>query len=122
MSKIITFLKRLIGRILMRATYWTAIGTMLIPLGIVLVLAKPEWAGYAYWLIIFGFASFAVGWYYTIREERRQQRDEQRRQEEHELRLRGEKTSLLILGHIAESLGVNMDKVAKDVEKMLDGK
>lgn len=128
MSKIGTSIKRLIERILMRAAFITALGTMLIPLGVVLVLEKPEWDFVAFLLIIAGFCSFIAAWYYTIKEERRQeeierqrQRDEERRQEEHELRMRGDKGTFFLITHIAEKLGVDMTQFLKDMGKLLDG-
>jgi len=128
MYKISTFLKRLIGGILMKAAYWTAFGAMLIPVGVAVLLGEPQRGDVAFWLIVAGFASFIAGWVYTIREEQRQKRDELRRQrgekerqEKHEVDMRVGKTYVLILTHIAEALGVDVNKIIKEQKEMLDG-
>lgn len=112
----------------MRAAYWTAIGTLLIPIGVLLAIEKPEWAELAFGLIVAGLASFIAGWVYTIRDEQRKQRDERRRQKEYklreereELRLRGEKATFLALTYIVEKLGVDLKEFIKEQEKLLDG-
>ena len=75
MSKITTFLKRLIRRILMNA-WWTALGAMLIPVGVIFMIEKPERAGIAMWIIIFGFVSVIAGLALTVREERKKEKRE----------------------------------------------
>ena len=112
----------------MKAAYWTAFGTMLIPIGVALLLGKSELGELAFWMIVAGFASFVAGWYYTIKEERRQdelekrrQEEYKRRQEEYRLNIREGKTTILILMNIAEALGVDTNKVIKDQKELLDG-
>jgi hypothetical protein len=122
LGKVRAFLKRLIGRILMRAAFITALGTMLIPLGVFLAIDKPELEGLAFLLIIAGLVSFGGAWYYTIKEERRQDEIEKQRQKEHESRMRGDKATFFLITHIAEKLGVDINKIAKDMGKLLDGK
>ena len=108
----------------MKAAYWTAIGTMLIPLGIVILLEKPNMDMFAFWLIVAGFASFVAGWGYTIREERRNTIKEK---EERKFRLAEEKRRrresgayLLMLSEIASKQGVNMGKTARTFKKWVD--
>jgi len=120
MSKISTSLKRLIGRIWMKAAYWTAIGTMLIPLGVLLAIEKPEWSEWALGLIITGLASFIAGWVYTISDEKRRQREEKRREEEYKLRIREGKTTILTLTSIAGALGVDMNKFLRNQRNLLE--
>jgi uncharacterized protein (DUF58 family) len=127
-SRVRHSLKRLIGRIVMKASYWTAFGAMLIPVGVAVLLGMAGLHGLAFWLIVVGFISFGVGWSYTIKEERRQdevekrrQREEERRQKEHEVRLRGEKATFLLLTYMAEKLGIDLTEFAKAEEKFLDG-
>ena len=112
----------------MKAAYWTAFGTMLIPIGVALLLGKPELGELALWMIAAGFASFVAGWYYTIKEERRQdkiekgrQKEYERRQEEYRLSIRAGKTTILILTNIAEALGVDTNEIVKDQERLLGG-
>lgn len=133
MARVAAFLTGLIGRILMKAAYWTAFGTMLIPIGIVLLLGKPELSQLAFWLIVAGFASFVAGWYYTVKEERRQdaiekrrqaeeerrQREDKRRQAEHEETLRGAKATFILLTHMALKQGVDVSKLIEDERKHL---
>jgi hypothetical protein len=127
------FLKRLAGRVLMKATYWTAIGTLLIPIGVLIVVEKPEWSDFVRWLIVLGLASFATGWYYTVKEEQRQdaiekrrqaeeerrQREDKRRQAEHEETLRGAKATFILLTHMALNQGVDVSKLIEDEKKHL---
>jgi len=116
-----------------KASYWTAIGTMLIPLGVVFLAANIGTDDFAFVLIVGGFASFVAGWYYTIKEERRQdeiekrrqaeeerrQREDKRRQMEHEETLRGAKATFILLTHMALKQGVDVSKLIEDEKKHL---
>jgi len=113
MTKIATLLKRLIRRILMNAQWLTALGAMSIPLGVVLMIGKPETAGISQWIIIAGFVFAIAGLALTFREEREKQKRES-------ARVRREKASLMILTHIASALGVDVTKLFKDVKTLVD--
>jgi protein-S-isoprenylcysteine O-methyltransferase Ste14 len=113
MSRITTFLKRLIRRIIMNSTWWTALGAMAIPVGAVLMIEKPETAGISQWIIIAGFVFATAGLALTVWEAR------QKRKREMESATR-EASSTLILHHIALALGVNMDELLKEEKALLD--
>lgn len=53
----------------MRAAYWTQFGAMLIPVGVAVLLGKPNMDTLAFWLMVAGFVSFIAGWMYTIKYE-----------------------------------------------------
>jgi len=114
MTKIATFVKRLIRRILMNAQWLTAFGAMSIPVGVVLMIGKPETAGISQWIIIAGFVFAIAGLALTFREERRKQKREM-------ARAKREASSLLVLHHIALALGVDMEALLKQ-EKALEEK
>ena len=97
----------------MRAVFWTAIGSLLIPLGVVLAIELPSARAAGFWLIVAGSISMVAGWVYTIRQERRDSR-------ESELRIRREKSTIILLVHMAEQLGVDMDKLAEKMKERLD--
>jgi len=113
MTKIATFVKRLIRRILMNAQWWTAFGAMSIPVGVVLMIGKPETAGISQWIIIVGFVFATAGLALTFREERRKQKRER-------ARARREAASYLVLTHIALALGVDMNELFKKEKALLD--
>lgn len=93
--------------------WWTAFGAMSIPVGVVLMIEKPEKAGIAIWIVILGFVFAIAGLALTIREERNKQKRER-------ARTRREKASLMILTHIASALGVDITKLFKDVKVLVD--
>ena len=94
----------------MRASYWTVIGAMLVPLGVVLVIEAPDFSSLAVLLTIVGVVSIVAGWVYTVRDERQSRR-------ESDLRIRKEKASLRVLVHMAEKLGVDLNRVVSEMEK-----
>ncbi len=112
MSKITTFLKRLIRRILMNA-WWTAFGAMLIPVGVIFMIEKPETAGISQWLIIVGLVFAIAGLALTVREERKKERRERA------MGRRG-KAYLMILTRIASALGVDMPELFKEIKTFVD--
>ena len=92
------------------AAYWTAIGAMLIPLAVVLVVEIPNafsfssvWSWIALGLIAFGVASILIGWSKTLAEERQRRREG--------------KTFLLVLASIAQKLGVDIDDLVEKTER-----
>jgi len=105
-------LGRLIGRILMNA-WWTAFGAMAIPIGVVIMIAKPEKAEIAFWIVVLGFVFAIAGLALTFREEREKQKRER-------ARARRETASFLVLTHIASALGVDMNKLVKEEKALLD--
>jgi membrane associated rhomboid family serine protease len=112
MSKMTTFFKRLKRRILMNAAWWSAFGAMLIPVGVVLMIAKPETTGIAFWIVIGGFFSFIIGLALTVREDKEKRKRER-------ARARREIASYFVLTHIASALGVDMDELFKQEETLL---
>ena len=98
----------------MFAQWWTTIGAMSIPVGAVLMIAKPETAGISQWIIVAGFVFAIAGLALTFREERRKQEKEM-------ARAVWEVSSLLVLHHIALALGVDMNELLKQ-EKVLQEK
>lgn len=71
----------------MRASYWTQIGAMALPLGVSLIAlatAFSNWreglvtAGFV--LIVIGFFSFIAGWVYMVRDEKRATKKEEEEQ------------------------------------------
>ena len=120
-SKLPPTIKRLVGRLLVKAAYYTAIGTMLIPIGVLLVVEVPSWNQLAFWLIIAGLISFIAGWIYTIREERQKHadadREEKRKRIEEKQRQRESRAHLLVLSEIAKRQGVSMTRVARRLER-----
>lgn len=97
------------------ATYLTAIGAMLVPLGVLLAVEVPNWKWLAFCLIVVGLVTVIVGLLYTIKEE-------QQKRKESELRIRREKASLIVLVFMADALGVDTSEVLEMEEKHLDGK
>ncbi|MBA7705988.1 hypothetical protein ES703_114830 [subsurface metagenome] len=97
------------------ATFWTAIGAMLVPLGVLLVVEVPSWSLLAFCLIVVGLVTVIVGLLYTRKEE-------QQKRKESELRIRREKASLIVLIFMADALGVDTSEVLEMEEKHLDGK
>jgi uncharacterized membrane protein YhaH (DUF805 family) len=92
----------------MRASYWTGIGVMLIPIGVVIMVEFPNLNQLAFWLVIGGLISLVAGWAYTIKEERQRRREGI--------------SHLYVLASIAEKLGVNMDEAIEKLKEKLDGK
>lgn len=108
-----------------RASFWTAIGAMAIPLGVVVLqiggLLFP-WSMIA--LILFGGGIFSIisGWGYLRAEEKRREKEEKQRDEEHQLTIRREKGFFILLTKTAEQLGVDLGETAKIMEQHLDDK
>lgn len=96
----------------MKAAYWTGIGVLLIPIGVLLAVVVPSLNQLAFWLVIGGIASLIAGWVYTIRDERdkklEMERAEERRQKEYRQRDREHEEYLVVLGEIARRLGVSI--------------
>jgi len=112
MTKIKTLLKRLIRRILMNAAWWTAFGAMTIPIGVLLMVEKPERAGIATGLVMLGFVLLIAGLALTFWEERAKRKSER-------VRKIREMLSLTILTHIASALGVDMEQALNEEYKVL---
>jgi hypothetical protein len=114
----------IVGRILMKAAYWTAIGTMLIPIGVLLAVEVPTLQELAFWLIIAGLVSFIAGWGYTIREEHRnaakEKKAEQLRQIEDKEREKEHQEYLLILSEIAKGLGVSSVRMNRKLRRLAE--
>ncbi len=121
---LVSRIRRIVGEIVMRATYWTGIGVLLIPIGVVLIVEFPNLHQLAFWLIIGGFVSFVAGWGYVIRDERlnrakeeeaKQQRqlDEKRKQEEHV-------RYLAMLSIITKRLGANSVTTRRQIEREVE--
>ena len=104
------------------ATFWTAAGAMLIPLGVLLAVEVPNWDKLAFCLIVVGLVSFIAGWVYTIKEERKKDREDKLRRKEDELRIRREKASLIVLTFMADAFGVDASEILEMEEKHLDEK
>ncbi len=85
----------------MKAAYWTAVGAMAIPIGVVILIQWPNLDLLAISIMVVGLVSFVAGLAYTIREEHQKQK-------EYELRIKREKKSLKALFFIADQLGVDM--------------
>ena len=79
------------------ATFWTQIGTLTIPIAVVLLLETESefWSFVARILFIFGLVSIVSGWGFTLRDERKakekedresaqREKDEARQQQEHD--------------------------------------
>lgn len=116
MVRVRGFLKRLVGRLKTMSSLVATLGAMLIPIAVVLwqepMTPAKYWAGIV--LMVLGVTSFIRAWVIVIREERR-------KHEDLELRIRREKTDLILLAHMADALGVDMDKVRSMLEDKLDG-
>ena len=108
MTKTITLLRGLIGRLREMASLLIALGTIAMPLAVIVLLEAPEtapfyWCGVAFMIV--GFVSVIFGWRHIAKEEQR----------------RGKETQALfyILGAMAEKLGVDMPKAIKETEKIM---
>jgi len=98
------------------AVFWTTIGVMLIPLAVALLQVLDGFSHFwASVLMATGVVVIIVGLRTTVKEERL-------KREETQARIRKEKASLIVLTHMAESLGVDMNKVVKMMEDKLDDK
>ena len=109
MTKIVTLIERLIGRLREMASLFTALGTMAMPLAVIVWLEAPKtapfyWCGVAFMIV--GFASVIQGWRYVVKEERRRDKQTQ--------------ALFYVLGAIAEKLGVDMPEAIKEVEKIME--
>ncbi len=91
----------------MKATFWTAIGAMLIPLGVIVIIEAPSFSLLGVFLTLVGVASFIVGWIHTIREVRQMLR-------ESEARTMRDKASLTTLVFMADQLGVDMSEFIEE--------
>lgn len=76
------------------AAYFTALGALFVPIGVVVMVEWPNWDSLAFMLIVAGLICAIAGLAFTVRdkredaikeqkEEQRKQSEEQRRQEEH---------------------------------------
>lgn len=108
-------LKIILRWVNMRASYWTAIGTMLIPLGVVLLIEVPTASYWAFWIIVTGFISFIAGWSYTVNEERESKKqrikDEKRRNREH-------KENLIVLAELASKNRLSTIRLRRLIEEL----
>ncbi len=102
----------------MKAAYWTAIGAMALPLGIVILIQWPNLDLLATCIMVVGLVSFVAGWAYTIREEHQKYKEYELRCKQDELRIKREKASLKVLVFMADQLGVDVsDEVdIEDIE------
>ena len=76
------------------ATYWTSIGVMLIPIGLVILIQWPDFYPTAFIVIIVGLILGIIGLGFTIRDERRKQID---RAEENKRREAQDKKALNLI-------------------------
>ena len=101
---------RIVRSIKRMATFTTTIGVMLIPLAITLLQVIDNFSRFWFSVVmLIGVVIIILGLRITIKEERQ-------KREEIQARIRKEKASLIVLAHIAEGLGVDMDKVLKMME------
>ena len=114
----------------MKAAYWTAIGAMLIPVGIIILIEKPDWSNMGTGIMIVGFISFIVGWCYTIREEHRNaEKDKEEKKQrviEDEWKKKQEKARVsshyldtLIQYEMLRALGINPQRVSRRYRRWL---
>ena len=92
------------------ATFWTSIGIMLIPVGLVILIRWPNFYPTVFIVMLVGVILGVVGLRFTIR-------DEKQKHLETELRIRKEKVFLQVLLHTAGKLGVDLGELIKEVEK-----
>jgi hypothetical protein len=106
-GKIPPKVKTTIGRLREMASLFTAIGTMAMPLAVLVLLEAPKDSLIYWWgtvLMVVGLGSLIYGWRFVIREE------QQRRREAHML--------FYILSAIAEKLGVDIHLIIGEMEKI----
>ena len=100
-----------------------ALGTMLIPLGIVLLTAVKGFSPtLAQNLIIVGIVALVTGLVIAVRNEIRASRRDKRLDEREIRRRRIDKSVLIVLTHMAEKSGVDMEQVVGMMERKLDEK
>ena len=98
-----------------------AVGTMLIPLSIVLLATIDEFPmGLAIFLIIVGVVALLTGLSIAIRKEMNTNKRERRLDEREKRRRRIDKAYYITLIHIAEKLGVDIGKMANVMKGKLD--
>ena len=97
------------------ATYLTAIGAMLVPLGVLLAVEVPNWKWLAFVLIVTGLVAVIVGLIYTIWEVRQKRKED-------ELRIRREMASLTVLTFIADAFDIDASEILEAEERHLDEK
>lgn len=91
-----------------------AVGAMLIPLAVVLLVTIDNFPStWAQSLIISGAIALIIGLVIAIR-------DEVRTTKREKLRRRIDKSVLIVLAHMAEKLGVDMTEIANMLEERLD--
>jgi hypothetical protein len=113
--------KKLAGRLKMLAECIVAVGTMLIPLAIVLLTTVKNFSvTLAQNLILIGAVALATGIVLAVRNEVRESQKSKRIEQREKLRRRVDKMNLLIIAHTAEKLGVDMNKVYDAAKKELD--
>ncbi len=94
----------------------TTIGVMLIPLAVTLLQAIDNFSRFWFSVImVIGIITIIFGLRITLKESNK-------RLKQYDLQIRREKAFLIVLTHMAESLGVDMDKVLKTMEDKLDDK
>lgn len=114
-------LKRLVGRHEMLAECIVAVGTMLVPLAIVLLTTiKGFPLSLAQNLIFLGAVALIVGLVIAVKNEVRASRREKRLDMRDRLRRRLDKADYIVLVHIAKKLGANMDEFSSTPKKGLN--
>ena len=90
------------------ASLFTAIGTMAMPLAVLVLLGAPNNSLLYWWaavLMVVGLGSIIFGWRYVIREEERRHKEAQ--------------ALFYILAAMAEKLGVDMPNAIEEVERIM---
>lgn len=116
-------LKNIVRWIIMKAAYWTAFGAMAIPLGVAIlalvIYLNNDFYSFGVWIaiafIVVGFASFIVGWGYTIREEHRNiakdKEEREQRQIEIKERRKEHRLYLIALSYISQGRKVSISQL-----------
>jgi sugar phosphate permease len=121
MLKWLISIARRFGRYKMLAECIVAVGTMLIPLAIVLLTTVKNFPlGLAQSLIVAGVVALVVGLVLAIRNEVRESRKDKRIDDRENMRRRTDKANLIIMAHMAEKLGVDMNEVYKITKAQLE--
>jgi cytochrome bd-type quinol oxidase subunit 2 len=101
--------RRIWGGYLKMAAFWNSIFVLLVPIGLAVLIQWPSHYVVAFALMIVGMILGGIGLGFTIR-------DERKRNNEDKLRIWREKAFLRTLLHTAETLGVDVSDIVREME------
>ena len=113
------------------AVYITTIGVVLLPIGVVILVEKPDLDTLAYWLIVGGVIFAILGLIFTVKEDRekraeaqkteqRREAEDRRREEEYKRGVEDRRRYSIFLSAFAKRWGISMWRVNRKVRRLED--